>query len=94
MTAPTPPHFETELLEALLVAATDRQLLADFLTDLLTPQEHDAVLRRWQVVRLLSQGLPQHRIAAALGVGVATVTRGSRELRNSQGGFARVHKRL
>jgi len=33
-----------------------------------------------QIVRMLKKGVPQHQIAKELGIGIATVTRGSKEL--------------
>lgn len=54
--------------------------LKQFLTAILTPKELVEISTRLQIVRLLKRGIPQREIAKKLGVGVATVTRGSREL--------------
>ncbi len=54
--------------------------LKQFLTAILTPKELVEISTRLQIVRLLKSGTPQREIAKKLGVGVATVTRGSREL--------------
>lgn len=56
------------------------QRMADFLQAILTPKELAELHSRLEIVRLLKQGLPQREIADQLGVGIATVTRGSREL--------------
>ncbi|PIP62929.1 transcriptional regulator [Candidatus Roizmanbacteria bacterium CG22_combo_CG10-13_8_21_14_all_35_9] len=53
----------------------------DFLFGILTPREIDELSTRLQIVKLLKKGLPHQEIARRLGVGVATVTRGSREIR-------------
>ncbi|TSD02787.1 MAG: TrpR family transcriptional regulator, trp operon repressor, partial [Parcubacteria group bacterium Greene0714_36] len=73
--------YEQEL-NALLakIGAFDRKLLRDFLLDLLTPAEYKELALRWQIVKMLHQGISQRRIAKNLGVGIATVSRGSREL--------------
>ena len=55
--------------------------LAEALRDLLTPSEFAEVVKRLQIFKLLEQGVPQRQIAETLGVGIATVTRGSRALR-------------
>lgn len=55
--------------------------MKDFLFGILTPKEIDEISTRLQIVKLLKKGLPHQEIARRLKVGVATVTRGSRELR-------------
>lgn len=54
------------------------------LRDLLTPNEFVEVTKRLQIFKMLEQGVPQRQIAETLGVGIATVTRGSRALKDSQ----------
>lgn len=68
-----------DLLEALL-AIKDKRSLRDFLDGILTPKELLEIPRRLQVVKMLKKGIPQHQIAKELGIGIATVTRGSKEL--------------
>lgn len=58
----------------------DRQLLEDLLFGVTTPHERREIGRRIEVVKRLLKGEPHQIIAADLHVGVATVTRGSREL--------------
>jgi len=60
----------------------------DFLFGILTPKELEELTTRLQIVKLLKKGLPHQEIARRLEVGVATVTRGSRELR--MGRFKKV----
>jgi TrpR family trp operon transcriptional repressor len=69
-----------ELVTAFTKNKSASQML-DFLKGLLTPKEFDEVVTRLQIVKLLKKGLPHQEIARQLKVGVATVTRGSRELR-------------
>jgi len=51
------------------------------LTVLLTPNEISEMARRLKIIALLDEGVPQRDIAKQLGVGIATVTRGSRALK-------------
>jgi TrpR family trp operon transcriptional repressor len=69
-----------ELVEGFLKNKSGTEML-DFLRGILTPTELDELSTRLQIVKLLKTGLPHQEIARRLGVGVATVTRGSRELR-------------
>jgi TrpR family trp operon transcriptional repressor len=59
----------------------DKKLLSDFFEGILTEQEKEEISLRLQIVKKLIAGEPQAKIAKDLGVGVATVTRGSRELK-------------
>ena len=58
--------------------------LEDFLIGILTPKEIIELSRRVDIVRMLKQGVQHHIIAERLGVGVATVTRGSKELQKGR----------
>jgi TrpR family transcriptional regulator, trp operon repressor len=58
----------------------DKELLADLLLGVTTPKERSEFTQRIEIVRRLVRGDPQLKIAKDLGVGVATVTRGSKEL--------------
>jgi TrpR family trp operon transcriptional repressor len=61
-----------------LTEADDNAVLEKRLKALLTPNEIEEMLRRLKILELLEQGVPQRDIAKQLGVGIATVTRGSR----------------
>ena len=76
-----------ELIEAFLKNKTSAEML-DFLKGILTPRELEELTTRLQIVKFIKKGLPHQEIARRLEVGVATVTRGSRELKS--GRFSRV----
>ena len=75
--------YLNDLLDHLL-RMRDRASLEKALSDLLTPSELSEICKRLQILRLLEQGVPQREIARRLGVGIATVTRGSRALKSEQ----------
>ena len=75
--------YFNELIEELL-KIKDKELLENFLLGLLTPTELDEIVVRVQIVKMLKQGIPQHEIAEKLGIGVATVTRGSNEIKRGR----------
>lgn len=59
-----------------------------FLKGILTVKELDEIATRLQIVKLLKKGVSQQRIAKQLKVGIATVTRGSKEI--AQGRFSSI----
>jgi TrpR family transcriptional regulator, trp operon repressor len=65
---------------SLIHTTPDKALLEDLLLGLTTAKERQEMIQRVEIVRRLLAGESQHNIAADLGVGVATVTRGSKEL--------------
>ena len=63
-----------------LTKITSEEEMRDLLEGILTPKELVEIPTRLEIVRLLKQGVSQHKIAQKLDVGVATVTRGSKEV--------------
>ncbi|SBS26653.1 Trp operon repressor [Marinomonas spartinae] len=59
----------------------DEVVLEKRLKVLLTPSEISEMVSRLKIIALLDEGVPQRDIAKQLGVGIATVTRGSRALK-------------
>ena len=59
----------------------------DFLKDLCTPAELQALVDRWQVVEYLEQGLPYRKIHDLTGVSVTTIGRVARFLTDGFGGY-------
>ena len=87
-------QYKKEVIEVIHKIAKDKQLLADFIRDILTPREFENIGVRWQIVKRLAKGEHQTAIAEDLHLGVATVTRGSRGMRKNEGGFRRALKFL
>ena len=75
-------HYKQQLIEH-LAAASSGHCLEQALSDLLTPAEFSEISKRLQIFKLLESGMPQRQIADTLGVGIATVTRGSRAMKDS-----------
>jgi TrpR family trp operon transcriptional repressor len=69
----------------LIHTTSDKAMLANLLIGLTTAKERQELVKRVEIIKRLIDGQPHHKIAADLGVGVATVTRGSKEL--AQGRF-------
>ena len=76
----------SELFEAILSLET-RAEVEHFLRDLCTLAELEAMAHRWQVARLLAQGLPYLEISERTGASTTTVTRVAHWLRHGEGGY-------
>ena len=87
-------QYKKEVVEIFSKISGDEKLMFEFLRDILTPSEFDDISLRWQIVKKLNKGETHREIAGDLGLGISTVTRGSRELRNKNGGFALVLKKF
>lgn len=72
-----------ELIEILLRIKNKNEMY-DFLRGILTPKELLELPNRLKIVKMLKKGVSHHDIAEKLGVGVATVTRGSREIQKGR----------
>jgi TrpR family transcriptional regulator, trp operon repressor len=77
-------------LVELILSIKDKDMLEDFLMSITTDKERKELLQRVEIVKRLLAGEPQLKIAKELGVGIATVTRGSKEL--SHGYFKVLRK--
>jgi len=84
-------NIETgSLINVIVNIGNDPVLLDAFFCDLFTPVEYTEIQKRWEIVKMLNNGIGQHKIAKDLKVGIATVTRGSRVLKDSKGGFNKI----
>ena len=71
-----------------LLKINNQDAMLDLLKGLLTLNELEEIARRLQIVVLLKKGLSQREVAEKLKVGIATVTRGSKEIQ--QGRFSNI----
>ncbi|MGC8633310.1 MAG: YerC/YecD family TrpR-related protein [Candidatus Limnocylindrales bacterium] len=81
-----------ELLDA-IVDLRDRDEAARFLRDLCTLGELHDLAQRWQVVRLLAEGLHYGEVARRSGASTATVTRIAGWLHHGMGGYRQALER-
>ncbi len=75
--------YNKELIDYLLAVKTPAEM-EKALRALLTPAEFAEIANRLQIINLLKAGEPQRKIADRLGVGIATVSRGARALKDLQ----------
>ena len=81
------------LSEALLSLQTPR-VAREFLEDLCTPAELEAMVDRWRVAQLLNQGLSYRDIRELTNVSVTTIGRVARYIEQGTGGYRTVLDRL
>ena len=79
---------EKQSLTKILSSITSTEKMEDFLKGILTTKEYRDITQRLEILRLLKLGVSHREISEKLGVGVATVTRGSKELQ--KGRFAYI----
>jgi TrpR-related protein YerC/YecD len=96
MATPEPRHWPTpehDDLFATIASLRTREEARHFLRDLCTRSELDAMAHRWQVARLLDEGLPYLETAKRAHASTTTVTRVAQWLRNGEGGYALALRR-
>lgn len=81
------------LSEALLTLRSPGEI-REFLEDLCTPAELEAMVDRWRVAQLLDQGMTYREIREATEVSVTTIGRVARFLERGTGGYRTVLDRL
>ncbi|MBJ6913271.1 trp operon repressor [Vibrio cholerae] len=78
-----PSFSEWQQVLDLVKQAVQQEQHEMLLTMLMTPDEREALVARVNIVNELLQGdLSQRQISQMLGVGIATITRGSNELKS------------
>ncbi len=84
---------EAHLLNA-LCSIDDPVEMRRVLSDLLTRSEIAALQKRWAILCLLREGVPQREIARRIGGSLCNVTRGARLLRDKACASATLMARL
>jgi TrpR family transcriptional regulator, trp operon repressor len=74
-------------IAAVLATTDDAEEIEGFLKSILTRNETDEISSRWELVKLLQEGMSQRKIADRLGLSLCKITRGSRELKKAHSPF-------
>ncbi|MBW8034893.1 MAG: transcriptional regulator [Planctomycetes bacterium] len=59
----------------------DPKVMQKFFTEIFTPAERHDLETRWQSMKLLSQNIPQRKIAEMLSISLCKITRGAKVLK-------------
>jgi TrpR-related protein YerC/YecD len=84
---------ETSLYTAIAALRTPAEV-KQFLEDLCTPTERQAMADRWRVVIPIKEGIPYRTIHEQTGVSVTTIGRVARYLKLGMGGYELALSRL
>ena len=68
-------------LSEILAKVDDAETMYRFFNSILTKDEIRTIASRWELVKLLYEGVSQRNIGKKLGLSLCKITRGSRELR-------------
>jgi TrpR family transcriptional regulator, trp operon repressor len=71
------------LINAVLSIKSAR-ILDAFFNEIFTHSERKDFLLRWELMKMLMEGLPQRVIAAKLGVSLCKITRGARIIKDKE----------
>ncbi|MBN2403701.1 MAG: transcriptional regulator [Spirochaetes bacterium] len=80
-----------------LAVTKDKKIIEKFLESLLTKNEMNEISSRWELVKLLDNGMTQRKISDRLGLSLCKITRGSKELKKKSSAFKYMidmHKKL
>ena len=77
-------------IAGVLARTADPKLIREFLRSILTEREITEISGRWQLVKMLDQGLTQRTIARRLGMSLCKITRGSKELKKRNSALKRM----
>lgn len=72
-----------DLVQMLLKIKSEKEM-SDFLEGIFTPKELLEIPNRLAIVKMLKKGISQHEISEKLHVGIATVTRGAKEIQKGR----------
>ena len=86
MAAKIEDHLTEQLCEAMATLKGAKQI-ANFLEDICTISEYKALAQRYEVARLLSQGVKYEEIVARTGASTATISRVKRCLVYGKDGY-------
>lgn len=77
-------HDQIQSLITYLLTVETPSAMEEALNNLLTPAELLEIANRMQIIHMIEAGIPQRKIAEELGVGIATVSRGARVLKEKK----------
>jgi len=72
-----------ELIEV-FTEIDDPEVMENFFNEIFTPAERRDFTTRWQSMKLISQNIPQRKIAQMLSISLCKITRGAKVLKQKK----------
>lgn len=85
--------FLKEVSRAFTLPQSTHEMIL-FLQAILTPDELEQTALRWQIIKRLLNSDSQRDVAEQLNISLATITRGSREIKHGSGIFQKIFERF
>lgn len=63
---------------------TDPSMMEQFFAEILTPKEIKDIKLRWELIKMVDQGVPQREIASKLRISLCKITRGAKLLKDKK----------
>jgi len=80
-------------LSKILAQINEPTTIKKFFDSILTKKEIQTISSRWELVKLLYQGLSQRKISKKLNLSLCKITRGSRELKKKNSILKKIIKK-
>lgn len=85
---------ESDVLFKAILSLKNKKECEIFFRDLCTLSELKSMTERFEIVRMVKEGIPYRKISEKIGVSTATITRVAHWLENGEGGYKMVLERI
>lgn len=79
-------------LSQILSKINDPYDINKFFDEILTDREKKDILLRWELMKMLKNGIPQRTIASELGISLCKITRGSKIIKSKNSLIGKILK--
>jgi len=76
-------NINIDELARVFAGGDDREEMKDFFEEIFTPSEVRDFALRWELMKMLRQGVTQREIGAALGISLCKITRGAKLVKDT-----------
>ncbi|HEX7042883.1 MAG TPA: Trp family transcriptional regulator [Patescibacteria group bacterium] len=72
------------ILTNIFLSAKSKAEMENLIEGIFTPSEKEELVQRLEIIKMLKKGIAQRTISEKLGVGIATITRGAKEIKEGK----------
>ena len=77
-------------LSEILSGINDPAEINKFFDEILTDKEKKDIVLRWELMKMLKEGVPQRTIATELGISLCKITRGSKIIKSKESAVNKI----